>query len=399
MEGAEICIPGGSLRRRDSSIWSSNAMESFSKSSREEDDEEALKWAAIERLTIYDRLKKGILATSKGANEIDVHTLGFHERKALVDRVGIEFPTIEVRFENLTVETEAHNDSASGASKFREDHSFVGFGWKLDPKLKLSGRVTYNGHGMNDFLPQRTAAYISQHDTRIGEMIVRETLAFSARCEGVGQRYGVLATLMGSSGAAKITLMDVLAGGKTGGKAGGNPFYNLQFIMDEPTSGLDARAAAIVMRAVRNTVDTGRTVVCTIHQPSIDIFEAFDEVRNVGTYNSLCLFVNSSASSFLYMKIIEGVPNIKDGYNPATWMLEVATSAQETVLGVDSAAVYRNSELYRKNKALIEELSTPAPGSKDLYFPTQYSQSFFIQCMACLWNNIGHTGAIHRIML
>ena len=49
--------------------------------------------------------------------------------------------------------------------------------------------------------------------------------------------------------------------------------------MDEPTSGLDARAAAIVMRAVRNTVDTGRTVVCTIHQPSIDIFEAFDEVH------------------------------------------------------------------------------------------------------------------------
>lgn len=50
--------------------------------------------------------------------------------------------------------------------------------------------------------------------------------------------------------------------------------------MDEPTSGLDARAAAIVMRTVRNTVDTGRTVVCTIHQPSIYIFEAFDEVKH-----------------------------------------------------------------------------------------------------------------------
>jgi ABC-type multidrug transport system ATPase subunit len=49
--------------------------------------------------------------------------------------------------------------------------------------------------------------------------------------------------------------------------------------MDEPTTGLDARAAAIVMRAVKNVVDTGRTIVCTIHQPSIDIFESFDEVK------------------------------------------------------------------------------------------------------------------------
>ncbi|KAK8969947.1 putative pleiotropic drug resistance protein 7 [Platanthera guangdongensis] len=47
--------------------------------------------------------------------------------------------------------------------------------------------------------------------------------------------------------------------------------------MDEPTSGLDSRAASIVMRTVRNIVDTKRTVLCTIHQPSIDIFEAFDE--------------------------------------------------------------------------------------------------------------------------
>ena len=64
--------------------------------------------------------------------------------------------------------------------------------------------------------------------------------------------------------------------------------------MDEPTSGLDARAAAIVMRTVRNTVNTGRTVVCTIHQPSIDIFEAFDEVmplQLVETFFFFCMYV------------------------------------------------------------------------------------------------------------
>lgn len=43
---------------------------------------------------------------------------------------------------------------------------------------------------MNEFVPQRTSAYISQQDLHIGEMTVRETLSFSARCQGVGPRYG-----------------------------------------------------------------------------------------------------------------------------------------------------------------------------------------------------------------
>ncbi|XWS16406.1 hypothetical protein CRYUN_Cryun34aG0084600 [Craigia yunnanensis] len=158
--------------------------------------------------------------------------------------------------------------------------------------------------------------------------------------------------------------------------------------MDEPTSGLDARAAAIVMRTVRNTVDTGRTVVCTIHQPSIDIFEAFDELflmKRGGQEIYVGPLGHHSKHLIKYFEGIQGVSKIKDGYNPATWMLEVTSSAQELALGVDFADAYKNSELYRRNKALIEDLSKPAPGSKELYFPTQYSQPFLTQCKACLW--------------
>jgi ABC-type multidrug transport system ATPase subunit len=57
-------------------------------------------------------------------------------------------------------------------------------------KFQSSGSVTYNGHGMAEFVPQRTSAYISQYDLHIGEMTVRDTLSFSARCQGVGPRYG-----------------------------------------------------------------------------------------------------------------------------------------------------------------------------------------------------------------
>jgi ABC-type multidrug transport system ATPase subunit len=67
--------------------------------------------------------------------------------------------------------------------------------------------------------------------------------------------------------------------------------------MDEPTTGLDARAAAIVMRTFRNTVDTGRTVVCTIHQASIDIFESFDEVRTIDRLKRVDIIVNFPLSS------------------------------------------------------------------------------------------------------
>jgi hypothetical protein len=40
---------------------------------------------------------------------------------------------------------------------------------------------------------------------------------------------------------------------------------------------------------------------------------------------------------------------------------------------------------YRRNKALIQELSEPQAGSSDLHFSNRYSQSFFMQCLACLW--------------
>ncbi|GJZ72461.1 ABC transporter G family member 35-like protein [Tanacetum coccineum] len=122
--------------------------------------------------------------------------------------------------------------------------------------------------------------------------------------------------------------------------------------MDEPTSGLDARAAAIVMRAVRNTVDTRITVVCTIHQPSIDIFESFDEL--------------------LLMK--RGWQVIYAG--------PLGRNSQKIIEFFEH---FKSSTLYQRNKALVKELSTPPPGAVDLSFGTQYSQSSWGQFKSCVW--------------
>lgn len=55
------------------------------------------------------------------------------------------------------------------------------------------------------------------------------------------------------------------------------------------------------------------------------------------------------------MKGIPGVSKIKDGYNPATWMLEVTAPLQEIALGFDFAAIYRSSELYRLSCKTLPE--------------------------------------------
>ncbi|KAF2283073.1 hypothetical protein GH714_043817 [Hevea brasiliensis] len=161
-------------------LWcpSSSQLDVFSRSYREEDDEEALKWAALEKLPTYDRLRKIILITASrgGGNEVDVDTHGFQERKSLLESVGIELPTIEVRFEHLNIETEA----------------LVG----------NSALPTFINFSVN--VLEKTAAYISQHDIHIGEMTVRETLAFSARCEGVGCLHEMLAELSRREKAANI---------------------------------------------------------------------------------------------------------------------------------------------------------------------------------------------------
>ncbi|RYR03043.1 hypothetical protein Ahy_B06g081876 isoform C [Arachis hypogaea] len=702
----------------------------------EEDDEEALKWAAIQKLPTVARMRRGLLATPEGvADEVCIPKLRLQERRALlerlvrvagqedtekfflklqdrIERVGITLPTIEVRFEHLKVEAEVHLGTRAlptfanfilnivqgllrtlhviptrkqqitilqdvsgiirparttlllGAPGSGKTTLLLALAGKLDSKLKFNGKVTYNGHEMNEFIPQRTAAYVSQHDLHIGEMTVRETLAFAARVQGVGIRYDLLqevsrrekeknitpdrdvdvymkavategqktnlitdfilkvlglevcadtivgnAMLRGISGGQRklLTTGEVLVGSARA------------LFMDEISTGLDSSTTFRVVNSVKHLIHSLKgTAVVSLLQPAPETYNLFDDIillsdghivyqgprehvleffafmgfkcperKGVADFlqevtsrkdqeqywvhkdqpyefvtpkefaealhsfhvgisidNELATHFDKSKShpaalatklygigkwellkacfsreyllmkrnsfihifklcqivvvAFIVMTIffrtnmhrdsvvdggiyvgamyycillivlngfadltvtisklpmfykqrnllffpswvyvlpewilklpitftevgiwvfltyyvigfdpdvgrffrqflllvlvnqmataeIQGVSKIKDGYNPATWMLEVTSLAKEMELGIDFAQEYKNSSLYRRNKELINELSIPVQGSKDLYFPSKYSRSFFTQCMACLW--------------
>ncbi|XXG63704.1 hypothetical protein AAC387_Pa05g1829 [Persea americana] len=130
-----------SLRRNSSSIWRNGTDDVFSRSNHMENDEEALRWATLEKLPTYDRLRKGILTGPEGERmEVDIESLGYQEKKILLDRlikiaeednekfllklknridqVGIDIPTIEVRFEHLKVDAQAYVGSRGLPSVF-----------------------------------------------------------------------------------------------------------------------------------------------------------------------------------------------------------------------------------------------------------------------------------------
>ena len=47
----------------------------------------------------------------------------------------------------------------------------------------MEGSIRYNGEDIDDFVVQRTAGYVDQHDRHIPNLTVLETTQFAAECQ------------------------------------------------------------------------------------------------------------------------------------------------------------------------------------------------------------------------
>eukprot|EP01083_Nonionella_stella_P106250 306338_1 len=154
-----------------------------------------------------------------------------------------------------------------------------------------SGTVLVNGQPRDNSF-KYLSSYVPQEDNLIGTMSVCETMIFSANLN-LGPSYssdmkkeeanGMIAQL-GLNGVANIKIGTVFQKGISGGQKrrvsiGVEIISKPKIIfLDEPTSGLDSAAAYQVMVFLKKFAKQGHSVVCTIHQPSSQVFHMIDRV-------------------------------------------------------------------------------------------------------------------------
>ncbi|KAG6618690.1 pleiotropic drug resistance protein ABC superfamily [Phytophthora cinnamomi] len=266
---------------------------------------------------------------------------------------------------------------------------------------KITGKIMLNGYEATDLAIRRSTGYCEQMDIHSEAATIREALTFSSFLRqdasiSDAKKYDSVDECIELLGLEDIA--DQIIRGSSveqmkrltiGVELAAQPSV---IFLDEPTSGLDARSAKIIMDGVRKVADSGRTIICTIHQPSAEVFYLFDRLLLLQRGGQTAFYgdLGEDCRNLIdYFENIPGVAPLPIGYNPATWMLECigAGVGHGSKDSMDFVSYFKNSPYNQQLETAMakEGIATPSPDLPEIVFGKKRAANSMTQMKFVVW--------------
>ncbi|XP_049868321.1 ATP-binding cassette subfamily G member 4-like [Pectinophora gossypiella] len=215
----------------------------------------------------------------------------------------------------------------------------------------VSGKISVNGHARDMQIFKKLCSYIMQDDLLQPRLTVVESMRIAADLKlgkelGKAEKELIVEEILQTLGLwdHRQTMSERLSGGQLKRLSVALELVNNPPIifLDEPTTGLDVVSIRQLVVLLRLLSRQGRTIICTIHQPSASLFALFDRVYVVA--RGMCCYQGAAP---LLVPFLSEVGHVcPTTHNPADFVLETLVTDMEAA--AQTSELCQNGKLCRK---------------------------------------------------